>query len=261
MDRAEIPSTPEPASPPDVAGTTPPGKSTLPPAVDRDRLYRANAAARNDQRSLAGIDPRSASVALLGLETITISRLYHLGCTTLADLYEASVDDLWRRLGRHCMGDIVGSLQRRGLAVPALTNFQLWRLGLLDKNAATTEVRADTRVQDLWPRIPPALADALRQREIHSVRDIAPVSVEDVRQLYRLGRSNLRVLRDILAEVIEAEEDTGALAATLRHGVRLIEDHLTRSGEDQARRTRGTGTAARPAPSDAHRELPSPGRQ
>ncbi|MBI1397123.1 MAG: hypothetical protein GC151_14200 [Betaproteobacteria bacterium] len=251
MDRAQ------PQCPDDDRGSTQPaGPIRTPPSAgsatnlsDRERLYQANTLARTSGSRLAGDDDlHDCPVSALGLERNTISRLYHLGLLSIGELYATSVDELWRRLGRQGMTDIVNRLEFHGLRPPRLKNYQLWRLGLIAKNSVSVDVRPTTPVHELWPRVGAALAESLHRRELHTVLDLAPRSMDDVRQLYRLGKTNLRVLRGILADA--GKRGNAGQRDVLRTGTELIDrllgDRASAAPRGAARsrmRTSGAGGA------------------
>ncbi|MEI7970055.1 MAG: hypothetical protein WCJ69_13810 [Betaproteobacteria bacterium] len=141
----------------------------------------------------AGLDLES-----LGLEAMTLARLAKMGVTRVAELRSRPVDTLWRRLGRHCLVDLLDRLEHHGLASPEFTDYERWRLGLVAKSDLRLEPRADTPVESLWPVLGRVLAAELGRRNFHEVRDLAPMCEDDVRQLYRLGRANLLRLRAVL---------------------------------------------------------------
>jgi hypothetical protein len=178
------------------------------PLDAREALYRENARARQSPARLApeaiGDD---TSVAVLGLEQGTISRLYRCGIVRLADLLDHGVEDLWRRVGRHGIADILERLERLGIPLPSLTDQARWRLGLLSREAAVVTLDADTPVADLWPRLGQPLVDTLLRRGLLRLRDLAPQDDEAVLQLYRLGRANLGRIRELLEATIGSTEE------------------------------------------------------
>lgn len=177
-------------------------RDRIPPDA-REALYRENACARLSPPRLApdaiGDD---TSVAVLGLEQGTISRLYRCGIVRLPDLLNHGVEDLWRRVGRHGITDILQRLEQLGIALPSLTDQARWRLGLLAREAAVVALDMETPVADLWPRLGQPLVDTLLRRGLLRLKDLAPQDDEAVLQLYRLGRANLGRIRALLEATV-----------------------------------------------------------
>jgi len=219
------------------------------PQDAREALYRENERARQSPARLApeaiGED---TSVAVLGLEQGTISRLYRCGIVRLRDLLDHCVEDLWRRVGRHGIADILDRLDRIGLPLPSLTDQARWRLGLLSREAAVIAVDADTPVSDLWPRLGQPLVDTLLRRGLLRLRDLAPQDDEAVLQLYRLGRANLGRIRQLLEAALGSTDD--ADHRWISAGIEVIRQReqngrrQTRGVEPETRTERSSGRRA-----------------
>jgi hypothetical protein len=232
------------------------------PQDAREALYRENARARQSQARLApeSICP-DTSVAVLGLEQGTISRLYRCGIVRLPDLLGHCVEDLWRRVGRHGIADILERLDRIGIPLPSLTDQARWRLGLLSREAAAVTLDADTPVADLWPRLGQPLVDTLLRKGMLRLRDLAPQDDEAVLQLYRLGRANLGRIRELLEATLAATDAADhRWFTTAIEAIRQREQNgrrKTRSVEPEPHHERSGGrrTTSRPSGS-LHRGLP-----
>lgn len=206
----------------------------------REALYRENARARVSPPRLApDAIGQDTSVAVLGLEQGTISRLYRCGITRLPDLLNHGVEDLWRRVGRHGIGDILTRLDQLGIPLPSLNDHARWRLGLLSREAAVVALDADTPVADLWPRLGQPLVDALLRRGLLRLRDLAPQDDDAVLRLYRLGRANLGRIRELLEATVDSAE--GDDQRWLDAGIEAIRQR-EQSGR---RRTRGVDPVPR----------------
>jgi hypothetical protein len=205
---------------------------------EREALYRENALARLAPRRLAPeeIDDQT-SVAVLGLEQGTISRLHRCGIVRLRELLAHPAEDLWRTVGRHGITDILTRLECLGIEMLPLSDQARWRLGLLPKEAAVTPLDSGTPVADLWPRLGVPLVDALQKRNLLRLEDLAPDSDEAVLHLYRLGRANLRRIRELLEQAVVLAR--GDARARLEDGIALI-----RAREQASRRDRGDGATA-----------------
>jgi len=236
-------------------------RERIPPDA-REALYRENARARLSPARLApeaiGDD---TSVAVLGLEQGTISRLYRCGIVRLRDLLDHCVEDLWRRVGRHGIADILERLDRIGVALPSLTDQARWRLGLLSREAAVVALDADTPVADLWPRLGQPLVDTLLRRGLLRLRDLAPQDDEAVLQLYRLGRANLGRIRELLEAALASTE--GADHQWIVTGIEAIRQReqngrrRTRSVDLEPNHERPAARRATPgSPGGLHRGLP-----
>jgi len=80
--------------------------------AERDALYRDNQSHRERPvRLVPGSWMNPPRYRFLGLEQMTISRLYRAGIVRLEQLLETSVEELWRSIGRHGITDIIGRLE------------------------------------------------------------------------------------------------------------------------------------------------------
>lgn len=234
----------------------------IPPDA-REALYRENARARQSPARLApeAIDD-DTSVAVLGLEQGTISRLYRCGIIRLRDLLDHCVEDLWRRVGRHGIADILDRLDRIGIPLPSLTDQARWRLGLLSREAAVVTLDAETPVSDLWPRLGQPLVDTLLRRGLLRLRDLAPQDDEAVLQLYRLGRANLGRIRQLLEAALDSTDE--ADHRWISAGIEVIRQReqngrrRTRSAEPEPHHERPARRRTAPRnPGGLQRGLPS----
>lgn len=183
----------------------------------------------------------STPVSVLGLEQITISRLYRAGIVRLEQLLEASVEELWRSIGRHGITDIIGCLEFQGLALSPLNDYERWRLGLVQPQNIALTLAPDSPVAELWPKLGVALTELLQKRGRFRVADLAPRDQDDLLQLYRLGKANLRRIQALL-EQLEPQAD-GAWRERIDRALRLIESRSrTRSS------TRMNPADSRPGP-------------
>ena len=189
--------------------------------AERDVLYRDNLEHRQHPRKLRQDDiDTSTPVSVLGLEQITISRLYRAGHVRLRQLLDTSVEDLWRSIGRHGITDILRQLEFQGLALQPLNDYERWRLGLIDRSGIQVDITLDSQVADLWPKLGLALTDLLQKRGLHRVADLAPRDESELLVLYRLGKSNLRKIHDVLEDLLHRAN--GQHLARLRRALQLI---------------------------------------
>lgn len=195
--------------------------SGTPAVAERDVLYRDNLEHRQHPRKLRQDDiDTSTPVSVLGLEQITISRLYRAGHVSLRQLLDTSVEDLWRSIGRHGITDILRQLEFQGLALQPLNDYERWRLGLIDRSGIHVDITLDSQVADLWPKFGPALTDLLQKRGLHRVADLAPRDESELLVLYRLGKSNLRKIHDVLEDLSHRADNQHL--ARLRRALQLI---------------------------------------
>ncbi|MEO8038758.1 MAG: hypothetical protein ABI794_08300 [Betaproteobacteria bacterium] len=159
-------------------------------------------------------------VSVLGLEQMTISRLYRAGVVRLATLLEASVEDLWRGIGRHGITDILRCLEFQGLSLRPLNDYERWRLGLVDPDHIAITVTAASPLAALWPKLGVALVELLQKRGRFSVSDLAPRDQDDLLQLYRLGKGNLGKIQTVLEQLAPRAE--GAWRARIDRGLELM---------------------------------------
>lgn len=164
----------------------------------------------------------------LGLAPLTLQRLRKLELDDCAALMRVPPEDLWRRLGRTALVDVVLKLREHGLPEPALNAQQLSRLGLLDAAPPETPAEPLTPFESLWPRVSNVLRAALHERGFDTVIEAAPRSRDDVRLLYRLGRAQLRVLHELFAEA--ARRADGEDERTLMNAVTLVDAWMEGSG-------------------------------
>jgi len=212
-------------------------RERIPPDA-REALYRENACARLSPLRLApGAIGDDTSVAVLGLEQGTISRLYRCGIVRLHDLLGHDIESLWRRVGRHGITNILARLDHVGIALPSLTDQARWRLGLLAREAAFVALDVETSVADLWPRLGQPLVDTLMRRGLLRLRDLAPQDDDAVLQLYRLGRANLGRIREVLEAAVTSTE--GADEQWITTGIEAIRQRE----QNGRRRTRGIDPA------------------
>ena len=193
------------------------------------------------ERDRPGNVPAPA-LAALGLAPLTLQRLRRLELDDCAALMRVAPEDLWRRLGRTALVDVVQRLKHHGLPAPALNAQQLSRLGLLDAAPPETPAEPHTPFEALWPRVSNVLRAALHERGFDTVIEAAPRNRDDVRLLYRLGRVQLRVLHELFAEA--ALRADGEEERTLMNAVHLIEAWMESSG--RAPRSRN-GSSPKPA--------------
>lgn len=195
--------------------------STTHVAAERDVLYRDNLEHRQHPRKLRHEDIDAATpVSVLGLEQITISRLYRAGYVRLQQLLDTSVEELWRSIGRHGITDILRQLEIQGLALQPLNDYERWRLGMIDRNGIHVDITLDSQVADLWPKLGLALTELLQKRGLHRVADLAPRDEAELLTLYRLGKNNLRKIHDVLAELSMRAD--GEHLARLHRAMQLI---------------------------------------
>lgn len=194
---------PTPSVPKPDPGIGPGMTLSTPHAVaERDVLYRDNLEHRDHPRKLRHEDiDASTPVSVLGLEQITISRLYRAGYVRLQQLLDTSVEELWRSIGRHGITDILRRLEFQGLALQPLNDYERWRLGMIDRNGIHVDITLDSQVADLWPKLGLALTELLQKRGLHRVADLAPRDEAELLVLYRLGKNNLRKIHDVLEEL------------------------------------------------------------
>ena len=191
--------------------------------AERDALYRENLACRAHPRRLEpGAIDAVTPVSVLGLEQITISRLYRAGYVRVRQLLDTSVEKLWRSIGRHGITDIIDRLTFQGLALQPLNDYERWRLGLVDRSRIRirVDITLDSLVADLWPRLGLTLADLLQKRGLHRVADLAPRDAAELLTLYRLGKNNLRKIHDVLEDLLRQAD--GVHFARLRQALQLI---------------------------------------
>lgn len=201
-------------------GTPLPASGTH-PLAERDVLYRDNLEHRQHPRKLRQDDiDTSTPVSVLGLEQITISRLYRAGYVRLRQLLDTSVEDLWRSIGRHGITDILRQLELQGLALQPLNDYERWRLGLIDRSGIQVDITLDSQVADLWPKLGLALTELLQKRGLHRIADLAPRDEAELLILYRLGKSNLRKIHDVLEDL--SHRANGQHLARLRYAMQLI---------------------------------------
>ncbi len=203
--------------------------------------------------------PESSSASLpvsaLGLGPITLSRLRRLDVTECSQLAEVAPEDLWRCLGRACLVDLMGCLRARGLPLPVLNHHQLCRLGLADPHALAIVPHPDVTFEALWPRVSRVLCATLAERGFDTVIEAVPRNEDEVRLLYRLGKSNLRVLLEVFEEALN--ESPPESRAVMAAGVNLIHGWIdtpgrTRRGRSTPRLPGGrAGQAANASPASA----------
>lgn len=191
----------------------------MPTPAARRPPDRATAPRRVDGVPIDGSGPVSA----LGLDRLTLSRLARAGIGSIADLHARPTGQLWRELGRHGLADLLGRLTAHGLPVPALTDYEKWRLGLVRKEELRVTVEPNTPVSSLWPALGVSTVAALKATGRESVLDVAPRDEADVRRLYRLGRATLKTLESLIAEARKSAAPPEA--ALIDHALRLIGRH------------------------------------
>lgn len=197
----------------------PVGETSL--VAERDALYRDNQLHRERPARLAPGDwDGTTPVSVLGLEQMTISRLFRAGIVRLAQLLETPVEDLWRSIGRHGINDIMERLALQGLTLRPLNDYERWRLGLVEPQQIALAVAPDRPVTDLWPHLGLALTDLLQKRGRFRVADLAPRDQEELLQLYRLGKSNLRKIQTVLEQI--APRADGAWRERIDRALRLM---------------------------------------
>lgn len=184
-------------------------------------------------------------LAALGLAPPTLQRLHKLELDDCAALMRVPPEDLWRRLGRTALVDVVQRLRHHGLPEPALNAQQLSRLGLLEAAPPETPAEPLTTFESLWPRVSNVLRAALHDRGFDTVIEAAPRSRDDVRLLYRLGRAQLRVLHELFSEAALRAE--GEDEHTLLTAVTLVEAWMESSGRAPKSRSGSAPKAARRA--------------
>lgn len=228
--------------------------------AERDVLYRDNLEHRQHPRKLRHEDIDAATpVSVLGLEQITISRLYRAGYVRLRQLLDTSVEELWRSIGRHGITDILRQLELQGLALQPLNDYERWRLGMIDRNGIHVDITLDSQVADLWPKLGLALTELLQKRGLHRVADLAPRDETELLILYRLGKNNLRKIHDVLEDLsVRAEGEhlvrlqramqliaTRSEARRAEPGSGMVGHQDTRSGRDSGGIAPGLRTDSR----------------
>ncbi len=191
------------------------------PSAEREELYRDNQRHREQPVRLApGAWDETTPVSVLGLEQMTISRLYRAGIDRLAHLLEVSVEELWRSIGRHGITDIMQRLEFQGLTLRPLNDYEKWRLGMVAPEEIALRVTPQSSVADLWPRLGLALTDLLQKRGRVCVADLAPRNQDDLLHLYRLGKGNLRKIQSVLEQL--APQAEGAWRDRIERALRLM---------------------------------------
>ncbi|WP_305017039.1 hypothetical protein [Mycobacterium tuberculosis] len=129
------------SSPGSGCSTRPPPETPAEPTPPFEALWP-----RVSQRAPRGaaLERGFDTVAALGLAPLTLQRLRRLELDDCAALMRVAPEDLWRRLGRTALVDVVQRLKHHGLPAPALNAQQLSRLGLLDA-APPLQVMDDLR--------------------------------------------------------------------------------------------------------------------
>jgi len=118
------------------------------------------------------------------------------------------VEELWRSIGRQGIADIIRCLEYQGLALRPLNDYEKWRLGMVEPTQIALAVTPESPVADLWPRLGFALTELLQRRGRVSVADLAPRDEDELLQLYRLGKGNLRKIQSVLEQLApQAEGD------------------------------------------------------
>lgn len=205
----------------DRGSGTPSAATGMHAVAERDVLYRDNLEHRQHPCKLRHDDiDASTPVSVLGLEQITISRLYRAGYVRLRQLLAASVEELWRSIGRHGITDILHQLEIQGLALQPLNDYERWRLGLVDRDGIQVDITLDSQIADLWPKLGLALTELLQKRGLHRVADLAPRDEAELLVLYRLGKNNLRKIHGVLEDLSYRAD--GQHLARLRRAMQLI---------------------------------------
>lgn len=206
--------------------------------VESAELYRDSTPAREPGHRAAppAADP-DTPVTALGLDPVTLARLGRCGLARLQQLLDCPVETLWRHIGRHGVADVVAQLARRGIPFGPLPDYARWRLGVLPREQAHVRIAPDTPVADLWPCLGRPVTEALTRRGLRTLSDLAPTSDEELRQLYRLGRSHLRRVLALL-QAAQADDADDATLARLREGAGRI-----RACEGRSRHGRLRGKA------------------
>jgi len=208
----------------EASALAPAGETSL--VAERDALYRDNQRHREHPIRLAPGDwDATTPVSVLGLEQMTISRLFRAGIVRLAQLLEAPVEDLWRSIGRHGINDIMDRLALQGLTLRPLNDYERWRLGLVEPQQVALAVAPDRPLTDLWPHLGLALTDLLQKRGRFRVADLAPQDQEELLQLYRLGKSNLRKIQTVLEQIAPKAE--GSWRERIDRALRLMATRST----------------------------------
>ncbi len=221
--------------------------------AERDVLYRDNLEHREHPRKLLRDDiDTSTPVSVLGLEQITISRLYRAGYVRLRQLLDTSVEDLWRSIGRHGITDILRQLEFQGLALQPLNDYERWRLGLIDRSGIQVDITLDSQVADLWPKLGFALTELLQKRGLHRVTDLAPRDEAELLVLYRLGKSNLRKIHDVLEDLSHRAD--GQYLARLRRAQQLIATRSEGRGSETGADARDRQAVPPSIPAPRHQE-------
>jgi hypothetical protein len=206
------------------------------PVSERDAMYRDNADARDAAPLPAGTEVDTLRVSALGLEQGTISRLVRAGWLLVGDVLRAPPEALWRSVGRHGIADLIARLDHHGLPQPEMSDYERWRLGLVERREIAVPLTVDTPLADLWPMLGTALGEALASRGFLCVGDLAPRDDDALLALYRLGKVNLRKILAVLDAAVEHADP--ARRPALEAGMRAIQSRSApgrRRAEDPSR--------------------------